>query len=619
MRYGQKVVRLGRRAIKPAAYSGVGRRAARWLRTRVDASAVAETNRVSRLARSGEIERIASPALGRGLVYCKLTIRGWQAYLGQDFVLEVDGDIVYGNRIERPQKGFPLEYRNIVMPKEDVCRARLSLDADFVLQPNLGTWTTPQQRAYDAKYGVKQHEHMYYSLRGNLESPSHLIVTFPGFGPSSTRISYAVSYLQFLGHDVLERAAVLAFQDRYGVAGTYMRFDSGGNPIIGDVMEEVEAVRRRLGVAEENVVLFGASKGGTIALFAAEGMPRARLLLVVPQLDLPYYFSKPFFRRNLGEVAGYWKLEQPGDLLIRYVSEGRLVDHLISYDDELSNVSISDFSIGGAGYRRYRFACGHGQVARRGLPLINSLIREAVGLGGETSIDLLDLREYSSDIDNASRLQMRLAAASVVPAKGLYFACFEEDGVFLGVELTSGANPHLAFSNCAQLVRRDVDPVCGLVSGLVVGGNGVVASTGKRSSPFVRPDGETVVGPQTPLVSWREGETYSLLSRNVREDYVLVSGSLEVFARFRRLMLVTGRDDSDMDLSGFEGMVVRSSAPGSLGLALIRRMCSAVRIDGVTLFFVRDGSVYGPIDVPLVEDDATDDCLFAMLSGSGSC
>lgn len=87
--------------------------------------------------------------------------------------------VVYGNEVEPPARGFPLEYRNIVVTSSDVAEFKLDINAPYELKIGRGAFTTPQQVKYDAQYGVKQYGDVFYSLRGNTVNPKKLLITFP--------------------------------------------------------------------------------------------------------------------------------------------------------------------------------------------------------------------------------------------------------------------------------------------------------------------------------------------------------------------------------------------------------------------------------------------------------
>lgn len=411
---------------------------------------------------SSTLQRVASETLPEGFSYAKITIRDWQRILGKDFELKVDGKTVFGNRIERPQRGFHLEYRNIVLPTTDMSRIDVSETADFSIHFSPGTYSTPQQDKFDAKYGVTQKDNLFYNLRGNTNAPEKLIVTFPGFGPSASRVSYAVSFLKWIDAHDLRDAALLTFQDRYGVAGTYMSADNSEQPLMPTVVKEIRKVADRYGIRDENILFFGASKGGSIALMAAESFRNSELVVVVPQLNLPYYFSKPFFIHNLFLNPVLKSITQPGELFLRYLEEGRRIHYLYSANDELSNYSLVEFASVSPTFTAYRFSCAHGQVAGQGVALLAYLFRSFLGTA-ENRQD--SLRFFDSIVDGQKTYFQAVKTSVPAETPSLAMARIHTaDGNFYQQITQHETVPHEFHSGHLQYLDADFFPIDGPVS-----------------------------------------------------------------------------------------------------------------------------------------------------------
>lgn len=321
------------------------------------------------------LRRIASESLPEHTYFAKLTIDDWQKYRGKRFRVIQDGTVVYGNEIEPPARGFPLEYRNFIVSSDDPSRFALDIDASFSMKIGRGAFSTAEQVRYDEKYGVQQHGDVFYSLRGNTTDPSRIFVTFPGFGPSTSRISYAVSYLKDITDADLEDSLMVCFQDRYMAAGTYMLVDNAGVSLRDRVRDALQKILDTYSLRPEQMLFFGASKGGSIAVLHAQSFPDAQLLLVVPQMNLPYYLDKPFFRDSLFRLDAVWDSPQPGDLLRQYFTEQRSIDYFYADDDEQSNFSLIEFARDIPNLRKYRVDGKHSDVAKKALPMILAIIR----------------------------------------------------------------------------------------------------------------------------------------------------------------------------------------------------------------------------------------------------
>ncbi|RBP62943.1 hypothetical protein DFO66_11247 [Brevibacterium sanguinis] len=355
----------------------------------------------------GHVRRFTSECLPEGMYFAKLTIDNWQEFNGQSFQLLQGSSVVYGNEIEPPPKGFPLEYRNIIVTSTDVSKFRLSIDSSFSLQIGHGAFTTPQQVSYDKQYGVEQHGDVFYSLRGNTTAPSKLLITFPGFGPSTSRISYAVSYLKALTDADLSDTLMVCFQDRYLAAGSYMLVDNGGRSLIQRVNDVIAEFVDRYGIAEDQMLFFGASKGGSIAIQYAENFPAARLLVAVPQMNLRYYLDKPFFKDNIFAQEGMHSVPQPERLIRTYFTEGRTIDYFYTNTDEQSNHSLIELVEDIPGLSKYRVDGQHGEVARKALPTMLSIMRRFLSDRTGSSTTSVD-EVHCFDHEGARAVQVRV-------------------------------------------------------------------------------------------------------------------------------------------------------------------------------------------------------------------
>lgn len=366
-----------------------------------------------------KLHRLASQQLPDGTYFAKLTIHHWKKHQNSSFRL-LEGDrVVYGNKIEPPARGFDLEYRNIIVTSDDPSDFRLDIDAEYSVMIGRGAFTTAQQVRYDEKYGVQQHGDLHYSLRGNLKSPRRVLVTFPGFGPSTSRVSYAVSYLKAITDADLSDTLMICFQDRYMVAGTYMLVDNAGQPLRARVHAAIAHILQEHGIPERELMLFGASKGGSIATSCAQGFPEARLLVVVPQMNLPYYLDKPFFRDNLYRLPALRSDPQPVDLMRQYFSEGRRIDYFYTDRDEQSNYSLIEFAQDVPGLTKYRVDGKHADVAKKALPTILTVLKRFLrGTSADAVPQTVECDQVTAFPDDAGTgFQLRLGN-DTPPASG---------------------------------------------------------------------------------------------------------------------------------------------------------------------------------------------------------
>lgn len=355
------------------------RRRIGYLKRKLGISPIPAVSVASQSLKSAEnnddLRSTRSLPLAEGKSYVRVRVRDWSGLLGQYLRVYCRGQKVYGNIVEQPAKGEPLEYRNIVGPStdpQDYC-VNLPVQAEITCSPV--AFTTPQQNNFDEKYHVEQHGDVFYSVRGNTANPRKVIFTFAGCSTSTSPLQFVISYLGGITDSELDTAALVAFQDRYLVAGSYMTVGADNEQIDGAVDDAISSLLRKWKINENNVLFFGASKGGSIALRFAAPYPRAAVVCAVPQMNRPYYFTKPAFRENLGERRELATFGEPSDYFNRYLSEGRSVDLFYTTRDEISNFSVVEFPHPQSGLRTHRIDGIHTDVARRALPTMLGRVR----------------------------------------------------------------------------------------------------------------------------------------------------------------------------------------------------------------------------------------------------
>lgn len=408
----------------------------------------------------GHLRRFTSETLPDGKYFAKLTIIDWETFNGQSFRL-YQGDLaVYGNEIEPPAKGHPLEYRNIIVTSARLSDFRLDIDSSYTLTIGRGAFTTPQQVDYDKKYDVEQHEDVFYSLRGNTTAPKKLLLTFPGFGPSTSRISYAVSYLKALTDADLSETLVVCFQDRYLAAGSYMLVDNAGRPLLDRVNAAIDRLIDQYGIAAEQIMLFGASKGGSIAIQYAEKHPDAHLVVAVPQTNIRYYLDKPFFRDNLFQETQMHALVQPEQLIRGYFREGRRIDYFYTNSDEQSNHSLIEMIGDVPGLTKYRIDGRHGDVARASLPTALGIIRQFLGQGADHGTQVEEINAYPAG--NTLGVQIRIDDSHAPTEPANWYLEGTIGRTRFRQILTDHELPFVKYTAEAQRLQPALDDIAGL-------------------------------------------------------------------------------------------------------------------------------------------------------------
>jgi len=570
----RRVVRAGRASV----YSPLGTEIARKL------MASSPSGMARRIIESkgleGTVRRVASESLPEGMYFAKLTINKWERHRGKPFRLLQGTSVVYGNEIEPPARGFPLEYRNIVVTSDDASKFHLDIDAPYDLKIGRGAFTTPQQLKYDEQYGVQQHGDVFYSLRGNTTNPSKIIVTFPGFGPSTSRISYAVSYLKAITDADLKDTLMVCFQDRYLAAGSYMMVDSGGRPLHGRVRGVIEGLRSKYDVDSAHMLFFGASKGGSIAIHYAQDFPDAQLLLAVPQMNLPYYFNKPFFRDNLFRNRALRDVVQPEVLLRRYFEEGRKIDYFYTNSDELSNCSLIELVNDVPNLTKYRVDGNHSAVARAALPSMLGILRRFLHGPNEQTFTCENVRSFTQEDHVLAQIRVDVEASQLQGANWFLEGSLGSTR-FLQL-LTEHSYRFVKYTSDSQWLNAAYDPI-GTVSAVTA-----LEATGARWTGQLP---EPLTNESAP--GWRRAASWTALQleTDLPQEYVVLDGDHLARYRYRSAAVEPDGDTvevhfvSDIDLP-MDNLPSQKGCGRTSRLVVVEPLDGWVRVDLLALRFV---------------------------------
>lgn len=164
----------------------------------------------------------------------------------------------------------------------------------------------PDQNTFDKRYSIQTHifneTTLYYSLSGNIENPKKILVTFPGVS-NFDNVNYRLSALTSL-QDRLKDTLILALQDKECVYGNYLYKDSDGSLFKPVVVSLISGLKSKFGLLDHDIIFYGNSKGGTIAIDYIETYPESFFFIDIPQLDLYNYLSQnALMRYSLGEDA----------------------------------------------------------------------------------------------------------------------------------------------------------------------------------------------------------------------------------------------------------------------------------------------------------------------------
>ncbi len=165
----------------------------------------------------------------------------------------------------------------------------------------------PDQLVFDAKHSIVAHslegEAVYYSLSGNTFNPKKILITFPGVS-NFDNINYRLSALTSLQDRLSKHTLILAFQDRESVYGNYMYATSSGYRIKSIVISLIEGLRAKYALGESDLIFYGNSKGGTVALDYVDDYSSSYFYIDIPQIKLYEYQSQnELMRFSLGVKA----------------------------------------------------------------------------------------------------------------------------------------------------------------------------------------------------------------------------------------------------------------------------------------------------------------------------
>lgn len=319
--------------------------------------------------------------------YLHISIPSNKENYGKNVKVYCKNKLIWGIQLESGVHGYNLEYKNIPISNKNIEDYNMEPYIEGV-QYNISNDREyyPEQLKYNNKYNIIHEKNLSYSKLGNTVNPNKLLVTFPGFGKSTSRIPYAISAMSFLSEDIKDDTCIIAFQDNYYVAGNYMLQDENQNNLKPYIEAKIDSFMREYSINEKNLILFGASKGGTIALNNYEKYKNSKLIISVPQMNLEYYFrSKAFFRNN---IYHYYKKNIHLNLvekLNKYVEEGRDIHYFYSENDELSNWGIVE------DLRKINKYCVdgiHGEVTKKAIISFESLMRNESQTVKKISVDL---------------------------------------------------------------------------------------------------------------------------------------------------------------------------------------------------------------------------------------
>lgn len=298
--------------------------------------------------------------------------------VGKEIHIIQNGVEIWGMEVENPENKKIIEYRNIAF---DSTAGELEILCDFSFSSeiNVEKQYTQMQITYDKKHNIINDESLIYALNGNKSNPKKILVTFPGFMLSTSDIQYPLTMFgSFLKNKyIMDNYLIIAFQDRYFASGTYMLFNDDKVEMKKKIEEKIVNLSKKYSIKENDIVFFGASKGGSIAINTIENFPLATLIISVPQMDIEYYLKN---RSTLvlpsKNVYADAKIPDIMKLYQQYNSEKRKIYHLFSTNDDMSNMNFIEKTKFSKTTTLFPSTLEHGKVTSNNLVLIEKLLHD---------------------------------------------------------------------------------------------------------------------------------------------------------------------------------------------------------------------------------------------------
>lgn len=461
------------------------------------------------------VRRLATDPLPEGHYYAKLTIKNCVENRGRQFRLFQNDVLVYGGEIVRPTNGDELVFRNFVVTSRDPRKFHLNIDVPYSLTIGPGAFTTAPQEKYDANRGIHREGRLYLCTRGNTTSPRKIIFSFPPFATADSQVPYPVNRLRGITNEDLSQALIIAFQDRYLSSGTYLLKDSAGNSLKESVCAFMRETINRYGLSEDDVLIYGAHQGASSALIHAADFPRARLVLVSPQMNLRYYLNNPRFRHQLGRDTQIVSTIQPMDLFSEYAGT-RDINIIYTHSAERCNFSAVEFLTDRPRLNRYRINASESEIESVAMPTILNIIQRFLHSTPAQGLRCTGVK-FIEDEDHLFA-QVRFNPTPTVPPGGNWHLVIRSGSSRLNQLISNHEYPFVKYTRSKQGFNRVFDPVDHL-----------------REVIYLLPDGTSFraklprvfQGPEGPgnHTSPKFGAQHLVISEPTQRTYALVAGT----------------------------------------------------------------------------------------------
>lgn len=202
-------------------------------------------------------------------------------------------------KIELKEKKGQQEHKNFPIPFEDIQTYKIQA-SKYIVERSQITFTdkkviTGTQLAFEKKYDIKPREINNLTLFSSEvvhEGSKKLLITFPGFLTVGEKLQYPVTTIK----EVVTNKII--FQDRYSVHGTYMLIDDEGHYLDESIIAYIQDFMRKHEIMEKDIVFFGTSKGGSIALRIGSYFRDSQIISVAPQTNIETFYMDRYIFGN---------------------------------------------------------------------------------------------------------------------------------------------------------------------------------------------------------------------------------------------------------------------------------------------------------------------------------
>ncbi len=271
-------------------------------------------------------------------------------------------------------------YRNILVP----------VGAKFVILPNIYSYSnvefTNKRNRTKREIELATNELnkvTYYQKEGYLKK---LIVTFPGFAENGKKenqfpFTFAKAKDRYFYH-----CNFISFLDENSTKGTYMQYNDNFELYKETVIEIINNKLVELEIDESDMVIFGSSKGGSIATMYLECFPKSTFIINVPQMNLnEYAIERPDHMALIMQEVKREKISfitNFDELLIDATLKDINIYLYLSSNDESNSVkSLNFYSINKEKIRNTKFKyfnLPHGQIVQQNYEDIKDLLDKII-------------------------------------------------------------------------------------------------------------------------------------------------------------------------------------------------------------------------------------------------